>query len=283
MAGPFASTTPDWAAHSGDAWTRRWRDIDIALSELGTMLDAALAKAAPAGPFDAFDIGCGAGSTSAQLLIARPEARIVACDLSPSLIRLAQDRFADRAAIRFILGDAPLVAAREGPFDLVYSRHGVMFFDDPAAAFRAFNRACRPGATLLFTCFQSWRSNPWASELANAAAGQPVPVPGREPSGFAFSDTGYVRDLLGSAGWVDAQVRPIPFVYVAGTGEVAVDRALDFLSEIGPAARVLESLPPADRPSALDRMRRLLEGRRSGDGVEFEASAWLWCARAAAI
>ena len=151
----------DWAKHSGDAWTRRWREIDAALSDFGTTLDSSLLDAAPRGPFRALDIGCGAGSTSAQLAAHRPDATIVACDLSPSLAHLAEDRLAAIPSVRVIVGDAAAVAAAEGPFDLIFSRHGVMFFDDPIAAFQDLRAAASPGATLVFSCFQDWASNPW--------------------------------------------------------------------------------------------------------------------------
>ena len=274
------SSTFDWATHSGDAWTRRWRAIETALSDLAPKLHHALLDSVPAGPFKALDVGCGAGSTSEYLALERSDATIIGCDLSPSLVRLAQDRLADFELVHILLGDAQIVAGSEGPFDLIFSRHGVMFFDDPTVVFRSLRAATKPGGALVFSCFQDWRANPWASELASAAADQELPPPGREAGGFAFADPDHVRQILETAGWNNAELRPAPFRYIAGLGQGAVEQALDFLAEIGPASRVLSSLPETKRGAALERMRRVIEHHRVGDTVEFPAAAWLWSAKA---
>ena len=274
------SSTFDWATHSGDAWTRRWRAIEAALSDLAPKLHHTLLDVAPEGPFRALDVGCGAGTTSERLAVERPDATIIGCDLSASLVHLAQDRLAGLESVKILLGDAQVVAGGEGPFDLIFSRHGVMFFDDPVAAFGSLRNATRPGGSLVFSCFQEWRANPWASELASAAADRELPPPGREAGGFAFADPDHVREILETAGWNNAGLRPAHFRYVAGAGEGAVEQALDFLADVGPASRVLSSLPASGRPAAMARMRLVLESHRVGDSIEFPAAAWLWSARA---
>lgn len=275
------STGLDWAANSGDAWARRWREIDATLGDLAPKLDSALLEAAPPGPFAALDIGCGSGPTSEQLARTRPDAAIVACDISRSLAQIATDRLAGLENVRVILGDAETVAAAEAPFDLFFSRHGVMFFADPVRAFRAFRDAAKPGATMIFSCFQRWEANPWASELAPAAAGRALPPPGKEPSGFAFADPDHVRDILLSAGWSDPKVRSAPFRYFAGQGDDSVGQAMAFFTDIGPASRELQLLAEAERGGALDRMRRVVEKHRVGKAIEFPAAAWIWSAQVA--
>ena len=151
-----------------------------------------------------------------------------------------------------------------------------MFFPDPVQAFRSLRDSAGPGGSLVFSCFQEWRLNPWASELASAAAGQEVPPPGRAPSGFAFADPDSVREILASAGWTGAQPRAVTFDYVAG----AVGSAMTFLSRIGPASAVLSSLVAEEQDGARERMRRVLEARSDGTTVSFPAAAWIWSAKA---
>lgn len=273
------SIAPEWSTTSGDAWADRWPEIDHALSGLARVLNPAIKAAAPRRPFRALDIGCGAGSTSLALAEARPDASIVACDLSPALVRIAGERLSGRSA-RVLHGDADGVAGREGPFDLIFSRHGVLFFGDPVRAFRGFRAAASAGASLVFSCFQGWNANPWASDLASAAAGRALAPPGREPSGFAFAEPDYVREILSSAGWADAAWRPVQFRYVAAGGEGAVENALSFLSDIGPASRVIRELPEGERGAAIGRMRDVIERHFDGDAVEFPAAAWIYSAMA---
>jgi SAM-dependent methyltransferase len=274
---------PEWATSSGDIWAERWRDTDAALAGLAPDLLSAIVAHAPTGAFCALEVGCGPGSTSIDVARACPNARITACDISPALVQIAQQRIAEVRQIRVILGDAEAVAASEGPFDLIFSRHGVMFFPDPVRAFRSLRTGANSGASLAFSCFQRWESNPWASELASAAAGKVLAPPGREPSGFAFADTDYVHQILSSSGWTEAEPQAVAFRYVAGEGNDAVDYALSFLSDLGPASRVLQSLPDEDRSAAVDRMRSVIERHVDGAAVVFSAAAWIWQAKAASL
>lgn len=273
------SAAPEWATSSGDAWAERWPAIDRALSELASVLNPAIAQAAPPRAFRAFDVGCGAGSTSLALAETRPDGSIVACDLSPALVQIAALRLAGHPA-RVLLGDAEEVASGEGPFDLIYSRHGVMFFPDPVKAFRTLRSAANPGAALIFSCFQDWEANPWAGELASAAAGFTLQPPGREPSGFAFAEPDYVLEILSSAGWTEIEWHAVPFSYVAAGGDGAIEDAMSFLGEIGPASRVVRDLPEHERGAAAERMRGVIERHFNGKAVEFAAAAWIYSAAA---
>jgi SAM-dependent methyltransferase len=272
----------EWATKSGSVWARRWRDTDAGLSGLSPHLLSAISACAPVGSFKAFDIGCGPGTTSIEVSSVCPEAEITACDVSPDLVEIARQRTADLPRVRVVEGDAEAMAASEGPFDLFFSRHGVMFFPDPVRAFRSFRNAAKLGASLVFSCFASWDSNPWASELASAVADREVPAPGREPSGFAFADPDYVHEIFSSSGWAAANSREVTFDYVAGEGANAIEAALGFFTELGPSSRVLESLPEGERAAAGERMRNVIERYFDGATVTFPAAAWIWSAKAAA-
>ena len=274
------TATPDWSGASGDIWARRWRDTDRALAQVGAALDRAIGEAAPDGPFRALDVGCGPGTTTLALAAHRPDASILGCDLSEALVAIAAQRCAGLVNVRFMVEDAEVAAERHLPFELIFSRHGVMFFADPSRAFRTLRGAAKPGARLVFSCFRAWDSNPWASELAAAAAGKPIPAPGREPSGFAFADPDYVRGLLAGAGWAEVEQRPVDFDYVAGDAPDAIGEAMSFLVELGPASRVIESLAHDERDAAVGRVRAAVAGHEREGRVVFPAAAWLWTATA---
>ena len=268
--------SPDWSGSSGDIWARRWRDTDRALAEVGAALDRAILEAAPSGPLRALDVGCGPGTTALALAGSRPDAQILGCDLSRPLVAIASERAGPSDQLRFVAADAEEAARDHGPFDLLFSRHGVMFFDDPVRAFTSLRAATSTRGQLVFSCFRDWAANPWAAELASAAAGRAVPPPGREPSGFAFADPAYVADILSRAGWTDAEPRPVDFDYDAGSS----DEALSFLAELGPAARVIEELDDAARAAALERMRAVIERHERDGKVRFAGAAWIWTASA---
>ena len=268
--------SPDWSGASGDIWARRWRDTDRALQRVGAALDDAISDAAPEGPFRALDVGCGPGTTSLALAARRPDASILGCDLSQALVAIARERAQDTPNLRFIAEDAEQAARERGPFDLIFSRHGVMFFDDPRRAFRTLREATVPDGRLVFSCFRTWAENPWAEELASAAAGAALPPPGREPGGFAFADVDYVRDILTTAGWAEAEPRALDFDYDAGS----LDEAMSFLVELGPASRVMDELDGGAREAAANRVRAAVRRHERDGRVTFRGAAWIWTAAA---
>ncbi len=275
------NTAQDWIARNGDVWAARWRDTDRALSGLEAPLRSAILAVAPESG-KALEIGCGAGSTTDQVALARPRLSITACDLSAALIEVARERLGACGNVDLRVGDAQRVAGETGPFDLLYSRHGVMFFPDPPKAFSDLRAAAKDSASLVFSCFRRWSENPWASELASAALGSPAPSPGREPSGFALAEPDYVRELLEGAGWASAECQPVAFRYVAGEGANAVDEAQSFLLDIGPASSAIRAMANGEVAPAKERLRSAIERHFDGEAVVFEAAVWIWTAKASA-
>lgn len=267
-----------WQGRVGDVWAEEWRRTDRSFADLSRHLDVAIAAVAPQSG-RALDIGCGAGGTSLALAGARPALVIQGVDLSGGLVAVAGARAAaaNIANARFEIGDA--AAPPGGPYDLAFSRHGVMFFADPVAAFAAIRAALTPGAPLVFSCFRAAGDNGWAVALAEAL-GQPVSPSGTAPGPFAFADPDRVAGLLAAAGWHDAAPRAVDFTYVAGAGDDPVGDALAFFRRIGPAARALAEAPEADRPALLASLRTLLASRIGAKVIGFPAAAWIWSAGA---
>ena len=90
------------------------------------------------------DVGCGTGSTT--LAVARQlgaNGDSIGIDISEPMIAAARARAEREAApARFICADAQEHAFEPASFDMIISRFGVMFFDDPVRAFANLRRAC---------------------------------------------------------------------------------------------------------------------------------------------
>ena len=265
----------DWTGFVGDVWADEWRRTDRSFGDLSHQLDAAILAAAPTGPFRALDIGCGAGATSLALATARPDAEVVGVDLSQALVDVARNRLAGLPNCRVELGDVLVAAGAIRP-DLLESRHGVMFFADPVAAFAALRAAAAPGAKLVFSCFGPRKDNRFATLVDDLVP--PAPVAAAEPGPFAFADPERVADILTRAGWRPNAPQRAPFAYRAGAGDDPIADAVSFLSRIGPAAAALRE---ASDPDAF---RLALAGAlahyRVGDAVDLPALGWIWRAQA---
>ncbi|OWK32035.1 class I SAM-dependent methyltransferase [Sphingomonas mucosissima] len=270
------TTAPDWQTRVGDVWAAEWRRTDRSFAALSRQLDAAIHALAPnAGR--AVDLGCGAGATSLALAAARPELEILGVDLSAALVAVAQERAAERGLdnLRFVAGMVPQALEPHSPLDLAVSRHGVMFFDDPLAAFRGIAAALRPGAPLIFSCFRAAADNPWASETIASLGGRLDSPAGYAPGPFAFADRDMVHELLVDAGLARISIAPADYLYRAGEGADPAADAADFFRCIGPVSRTIAAASEADRPALLERLRVVLSQHVVGDAVEFPAAAWI--------
>lgn len=267
----------DWAGRVGDTWADEWRRTDLSFADLSPHLNAAILDAAPETGL-AVDIGCGAGGTAIALAAARPALTVLGIDLSKNLVEAARGRGAAYPNLRFEVGDASELGGITA--DLLFSRHGVMFFDDPVAAFSRLRQAATADAHLVFSCFRDVTLNPWAIEAGAAVTGATPQRPGTSPGPFAFADADHVRSILQASGWT-GEPQPVDYTYRAGEGEHALDEALALFSRIGPAAARLRELDEAARKAGRERLREVLAARLRDDAVDFPAAAWIWSCRPA--
>ncbi len=273
------TTTADWTGRVGQTWATEWQRTDRSFSDLTPHLDAAILAAASRRPIRALDIGCGAGSTCIALAKARPDATVSGIDLSPELLAIARQRGAGQSNLDFRLGDATAIIPELAPVDLLISRHGVMFFPDPIAAFTRLRQASRPGGSLVFSCFRDRADNAWAFDLIEQVTGTYPPANGGyAPGPFGFADPEVTAGILERAGWTVDQPTRVDFSYLAGAGDNPVGAAAGFFRRIGPLASAIRA---SSDPVALDaRLKAVLARYRTDDTVAFPASAWIWRANA---
>ncbi len=261
----------DWQGGVGRNWAAEWQRTDTSFCELTPQLLAAIA-AEPGSRI--VDIGCGAGEIAMAVAAARPDADVTGVDVSPDLVKAARLRSAGTSNLKFHLADASVWSDVEGPPDLYISRHGVMFFTDPPAAFTHLAAHAAPRARLVFTCFRKQSENMWAKLIADIVPKtESAPAQAYAPGPFAFADPDYVRRSL--AGWRDVAFTPVDFDYVAGTGRDAVAEAMALFQRIGPAAYAIRTLPSDERQAFEKRLLALVEAHHDGTRVAFPAAAWL--------
>ena len=281
----------DWQGRVGATWAAMARETDRSFAELTRRL----LEAIDGMPGNAvIDIGCGAGEVSVSVARARPAAQVTGIDIADALLDVARERGAGVANLAFAVGDAARWKPGGVAPDLLISRHGVMFFDDPITAFMHLAGIAAPDAGLVFSCFQPRGRNLWAEELL--AQLPPGLVPAAAPAGyapgpFAFGDGDFVRTVLTRAGWRDVELEACDYRYIAGhsksTGnregdaDSAVAQAVTMFGRIGPAAPILANLPPNERAAADARLAEWLKRYVEGGRVVLPAAAWIVRARKA--
>lgn len=274
--------THDWDGASGDNWVEHQIRLDLMLQAFG---DAAIASAGIQQGDHNLDVGCGAGTTSFAL--ARqvgPEGRILGVDISPQLIAKAGADTAAAGTVRFQLADAATAAFASESFDLLFSRFGVMFFDDPVAAFGHMRRALKPGGRLAFACWRGAHENDWV-RLPISAIRDFVPVPTADPEApgpFAFGDPARIDRILTGAGFTEVAITAFDAQIPYGRGETraeAIEDALRLGFAVGPLSRALAGQPDAIRARAAEAVRAAFATRPGEASIMIDGASWIVTAR----
>jgi SAM-dependent methyltransferase len=226
---------PRWVATPGFRERRNQESLALLLARLGL-----------AGGESVLEIGCGTGALTLPLAEAVGEhGRVVAVDISEPMLGAARQKVGERGLrnVSLLSGDAQVFAFEPAAFDLATSRMGVMFFADPAAAFRNIKGALKPGGWLVFACWAPLAENRhWliSYDVALCHVGPPAPPPAHEPGPLAFGDPDYIRGVLSAAGFTEIAVERAHPTIICGTPEEEARQAV----MMGPTARLIEAKNP---------------------------------------
>ncbi len=230
------------------------------------------------------DVGCGSGATT--LAAAATAERAVGVDLSQPLVELARRRARDAAIANaeFVVADAQTHDFAAGMFDVLISRFGLMFFDDPVQAFTNVRRSLEHDARAAFVCWQGLHANEWLMVVADAVSRHAeLPEFGgqaRGPGMFALSDPDEVTTLLSASGFKDVECDSYATSIVVGGGG-GLDDAVDFLFGAGLPRGLLALVNPSEREDVLRTVRAELAGHyEDGVGVRLGAAVWMVTAAA---
>ncbi len=270
-----------WNDKAGQNWTQLQQRMDANLSPI----HAAVMAFANAQVGEAvLDIGCGTGTTTMALADAvGAHGQVKGVDISQAMLTLAKSRAVGRTNVSFDLADASAYPFAQ-QYDLLFSRFGVMFFDDPIAAFANLHRALKPGGRLAFVCWRTGAENLWATAPLAAAKPflpeQPASDP-YAPGPFAFADPQRLLSILSDVGFHDVETRKYD-------GVMPMGRDLDLTAEqtlqIGPLARAVGEADPdaATRAKIVEAARAAMSSFIDAEGeIAPPTACWLVSAKTA--
>lgn len=280
MPEPVTTVNEDRFRVKPEPWVYFQQTLDAMLDPLG---EAVLARVAPKRGERVLDIGCGCGTTTFALAeMVGPDGTVVGIDISEPMLEVAR---ADAEAkginnVEFVLGDAQTHPFSPDHFDVLYSRLGTMFFDEPGAAFANLHRAMKPGGRFGSVVWQPIEENQWSRVPRDAVATiipQQVEPDFDAPGPFSLSDRSALSETLKKAGFVDVDIESHREPLLIGRGDM--DIAIRFYLELLPSGYLMieTSRRQADRVKAV--LRTELERHEDNDGVSMGSATWITIAR----
>jgi len=268
-----------WNGRPADVWVTEADRFDSMLAPFGRRL---LTAAVLEPDERVLDVGCGNGAISIEAArVVGRGGRVTGLDLSAPMLDLARRRAEDQGiVVSFVEGDAQTASFDES-FDVVLSRFGVMFFDEPEVAFANLVGATRPGGRLGFVCWQEMFANEWIAVPAMAMVahvGIPeLPEPGA-PGPFALADPQRTRSLLEAAGWSEVTVEECSDRMQMGRDPEDVV-AFMLSDEMG--RRVVEGKDPEAVQAGTEAALEALRPYATPEGVVLGGACWIVTARKA--
>jgi SAM-dependent methyltransferase len=265
-----------WNETSGRKWVQLAGRVEPQIAPLGLAAMDAL-RFAPGERV--LDVGCGCGQSTLQLgERVGTGGEVLGVDISGPMLEEARHR--GRAAgaqhVYFEQADAQVHGFEAASFDVVFSRFGVMFFEDPVAAFANLRGALRTGGQIGFVCWQELAQNPWMLRPV-AAVGALIELPARPdphaPGPFAFADAERVRGILEKAGFEQVRVESLERDLLVGGGG-SLDETVQFLLQMGPAGAALREAGEDVRSRATTAVKAAIAPFATPDGVRMPSASW---------
>ena len=248
------------------------------LGALGAHGRLAIERHGPVKGDRCIDMGCGFGESTALLAsCVGPKGHVTGQDAASRFVDVARQATRDNA-VDFRVGDAQSMELG-GPYDLVFSQFGCMFFGDPVAGWRNVFGATRSGGRLLLVVWRAPGANPFFAVGRDVARelGAADPEPGA-PGPFAMADADATSDVLATAGF---ERMALERVDITTTLAATMDAAVEAMLHLGPVGSFLREDPGRAglEPRARQSLGDKLAAFDGPGGVRLPSSSWHITAR----
>jgi ubiquinone/menaquinone biosynthesis C-methylase UbiE len=250
----------------------------------------ALRRHPPAEGARVLDLGCGFGDTTLDIAHAvGPAGSAVGVDAAVNFVEEAT-RGAREAGVKHARYFAADVQTEDlgGPYDLAFSRFGVMFFSSLVAALRNVRRSLAPGGSILLVVWRKREDNPWMNTAEEALKPILPAVPHDNPDEptcgpgpFSMAGADVVSAQLVAAGYTHITFERFDTDICIGKD---LDEALAFATTIGPAGemiRLARAQGIDETPRVMAALRAALAPYQRSNGVFAPSSTWFLSAKPA--
>ena len=279
MPAPNSRGAEFWNGTMGHSWVSQQAVISDVFTAVTSL---SLGAAGPKRGEHVIDVGCGTGDTLlAFAKIVGPSGAVLGVDVSAPMLGFAKDRSADAGLgnVSFALADATTYGFEPRWADLVYSRFGVMFFDDAIKAFANIRSGMKESGRLVFVCFRTMHESPWFHVPIEAARPHVPPQPPADPTApgmFSFARKDRLHGILAEAGFREIVLKATD-VPIHGKD---IAQSMAFITQAGPLPALLEKASDEQRERAIEAVRNALAAKIGADGRGLHVGLWLVSASA---
>lgn len=280
----MANTNDDFISCWNEILVPKWNRFRHLLSGNGAVHSEMAYEYFDIKPGDkVLDIGCGYGETCLEIgRIVGSEGEVLGLDCTEAFLDIAEKERQESGLdnVKFVLGDAMTYELPENYYDVVYSRFGVMFFQNIVFALRNAHKALKPGGKLCIIVWRTISDNPcWG--MAKDIALKHLPPPGDDaatcgPGPFALANEETTKAMLNAAGFENI------VLFKRNDADVCIgtsmEEAIDFQILVGPSGEIIreaDELGQEKLPQIREEMKSSMTPHEKEDGVYMPSSTWL--------
>ena len=224
------------------------------------------------------DIASGTGEPAISAAkIVGESGEIVGTDLVDEMLAVAREKVTSEGLdnIKFHCIDAETLDFKEGSFDAVTIRWGLMFMPDPLACLASAHKALKQDGRISLTCWAEPGGNPFVGVLMQTLRKYmdiPVPPPGT-PGMFAFADSNRLYDVLASAGFRNIALEKMAIDVI----EVDDGRAYwDVISDLAaPVMALVRQLEESARSDYINEVIETADSLKQGETLRMVGNTWI--------
>jgi SAM-dependent methyltransferase len=229
------------------------------------------------------DLGCGFGDTTLEIAKRVAErGEVVGVDAAARFIDAARREAAEAGVqnARFSCADVQS-SDLGGPFELAFSRFGMMFFANAVQALRNVRRSLAPGGRLCMVVWRKREDNHWLHQ-AELVVREIIPEHEKGdavtcgPGPFSMAGADLVSDQLLKAGYRDIAFERVDQPICIGK---TLGEAMEFALALGPAGEIIRLAGDEGerlRPQVERALTTALEGFVQADGaLRAPSSTWI--------
>lgn len=264
-----------WDGIGGDRWVSNINRLDEMLAPTTSILMNEISKHSSK---NTLELGCGAGDLAIAASSHGHVANIDAVDISYNILDLAKKRNQNNSRINFIHCDAETYSFKNNFYDLIYSRFGVMFFNDPNKAFINIRKCIKNQGIFIFLSWDKLENNPWMdvpSKAAFSVLPQPPKPLGNPPGAFSLANKKIIRDILDISGFKEINSTNHKIKMNLG----GLEHAVNFATQLGPAATPFTEAKIAKKAAAKRAIKSELAKFEQNQNIRLPGSCWLTIAQ----